>query len=195
MTPVANWPTPQDPMAVARQFIALDKRLLINHDGEWLLYIKNHWKSISTTRVHLPSGEPWKTSILGQQRSRPQVDAELQQTSEVVQALEVIATPKHILGVDVGDAVNGWFGRPEGVEWLHGDPDQAIPCANGLLRIEDRKLLQYTPLHFNRYVLNCDISRMPHPICGTHTYEAVLTTPPAALSKSGEATWSADGWI
>jgi putative DNA primase/helicase len=157
VAPVANWPTPQDPMAVARQFIGLDKRLLINHDGEWLLYIKNHWESIPTTRVQAAI---WRTMedkyYLDSNGAVRKWMPNSNKTSEVVQALQVIATPKHILGVNVSDAVNGWFGRPDDVQWLRGEPDQVIPCANGLLRLQDRKLLTYTPLHFNRYVLNCD---------------------------------------
>ncbi|MBU8819895.1 hypothetical protein KL864_28830 [Mycolicibacterium goodii] len=53
---------------------------------------------------------------------------------------------------EVIDAARGLVRLPEGVGpsgWIDGRKEQVIPCANGLLRVSDRMLLEHTPEHFS----------------------------------------------
>ena len=155
------WPSPGNPTAVARRFIKGDKRLLIRIDGEWLVYRKNYWESVSSDRVgravRLTLEKAEFQAADGSIRGWHPTDAKVR---EVLSALHHIATPKYVLGKHVSNEPEaGWFGKPKSHQWHSGAPDQVIPCSNGLLRIADRKLLPFSPLHFNRYVLNCPYDR------------------------------------
>lgn len=53
---------------------------------------------------------------------------------------------------EVIDAARGLVRLPDGIgaaQWIDGRDEQVIPCANGLLRVRDRTLVEHTPKHFN----------------------------------------------
>lgn len=135
-------------------FFKRSEALLINLNGELLLYDQNRWQTMTVADLDA-SLRLWLENA---QYIDNKGDVRYWMPSnrkivEVISSLRVVATPSYVLGelcdLDVkSDAPEGgWFGKPKG---------ELIPCRNGLLRRVDRKVLKYTPLFFNRYVLPYD---------------------------------------
>lgn len=136
-----QWPNPNEPMKVARHFLAnLERRghPLRWHDYEWIGYTKNHWKTLQDDDIRNNMYRTLENATYADEKGHPRRwKPNIKKVNEIIAALRSVA---QIVTVDEG----GWF---------DGRTDQVIPCKNGLVRVADRKLLKHSPLSFNRYVL------------------------------------------
>lgn len=137
------WPEPGDPRKVARRYV----EMVVNNNvpircwnGLWLAWTGTHYRRITV--------EDFRDELYDLlENAYYQDDAGRQVKWKPV---------GHKLD-KVIDAARGLVKLPPGVHppaWLDGLTDELmIPCANGLLRLRDRALLDHTPDHFNLFTL------------------------------------------
>ncbi|MDO3398672.1 hypothetical protein QWI29_01385 [Mycolicibacterium neoaurum] len=141
---VKAWPAPQEPMKVAREFVARfeHRNPLRFIDGEWLGYNKRgFWASLSDRTIRDQIYKSLEHAVTNVDGAIEDWNPTARKVNDVVDALKTVASNSR---------------RPNEHGWFDGRTDQVIPCANGLLNIKTRKLEPLTPQYFNRYVLTCD---------------------------------------
>lgn len=143
-------PPPADPMAVAREFVAAsytcaDGELALRHwRGGWWSWQTSRWVEIENRAVEGDSYRFTEHAAFWQWSERKQTDE-----------LKPWAPNRHKIG-DLLAAMAAVCFLPETVQqpaWIdHADaPDGVIvACANGLLHVDTRTLLQHNPRFFNQ---------------------------------------------
>jgi putative DNA primase/helicase len=146
-------PPPSAPMAVARELPDLytdfdsDALTLLSWRGGWMRWRSSSWVEIEEAEL------------------RSQVYKRLEDAEYLVMRKEPEAMPWDPNRRKVGDVIDA-FGAithlPEGVDpphWLQPGPvpaHQIVACANGLLDVGTRKLIDHTPTYFNRVAVPFD---------------------------------------
>lgn len=131
------WPSPDAPRDVAVRVVAEAKREgrpWCYWNGMWFVWGGKHYETATPDSLR-----DWLYGLLG--------DAQYQGANG---ALRWKPNPRKLN--EVIDAARGLVRLPEGVGasgWIDGRKEQVIPCANGLLRVTDRMLLEHTPEHFS----------------------------------------------
>lgn len=131
------WPSPDAPRDVAVRVVAEAKRECrpwCYWNGMWFVWGGKHYESATPDSLR-----DWLYGLLG--------DAQYQGANG---ALRWKPNPRKLN--EVIDAARGLVRLPEGIGasgWIDGRKEQVIPCANGLLRVDDRMLLEHTPEHFS----------------------------------------------
>ncbi|HEY9468567.1 MAG TPA: phage/plasmid primase, P4 family [Propionibacteriaceae bacterium] len=148
----AELPTPTNPMGVARVLIQdhqTDGELTLRHwRGAWMQWLATHWNEAEDQAI--------KSWLYGRLERALYWDAkgeELKPWSpnrrKVGDVLDALAAVAH-----TGEA----FDTPSWLASVHGGPHyqssyratEIVACNNGLLHVGTRKLLELTPLFFNR---------------------------------------------
>lgn len=132
------WPPPDAPRDVAERVVAAAKRA----QQPWRWW-NGMWFVWSGTHYQLTPPEALRDGLY-----ELLADAKYCGANNV--ELRWKPNPKKLN--EVIDAARGLVRLPEGFEapaWIDGREEQVIPCANGLLRISDRKLLEHSPEHFS----------------------------------------------
>lgn len=131
------WPSPDAPRDVAARVVAEARRQQqpwCYWNGLWFVWGGTHYEQVT-----LETLRDWLYGLLN--------DAEYPGKKQPVRWKP---NPRRLN--EVIDAARGLVRLPPGVgasEWIDGRKEQVIPCANGLLRVDDRLLLEHTPEHFS----------------------------------------------
>ncbi|MGO9157748.1 DNA primase family protein [Mycobacterium sp.] len=131
------WPAPDAPRDVAMRVVESAKRT-----GRPLCYWNGLWFEWCGTHYERMTHEGFRDELyeLLADATYQGVSAELRWKPNTKKLNDVI------------DAARGLARLPDGIgasEWIDGREEQVIPCANGLLRVSDRVLLEHSPEHFN----------------------------------------------
>jgi putative DNA primase/helicase len=136
-------PPPTQPMAVARVFAdercRKDHHLVVRHwRGQWWEWKRSHWAEVELRKIRAEIYEftEYATFLNAEGESRPWA-------------------PSRTKVANVLEALGGITLLSQGVDqpaWLNGDAPAAtiVACANGLLDVERRTLLDHTPSYFNQ---------------------------------------------
>ncbi|HTX55241.1 MAG TPA: phage/plasmid primase, P4 family [Candidatus Baltobacteraceae bacterium] len=131
------WPPPDAPRDVAKRVVGGAKRAGRPQrywNGLWFVWCGTHYR-----RMAVEDFRDELYELLADATYRGATDE-----------LRWKPNPAKLNGVI--DAARGLVRLPDGIGatgWIDGHKELVIPCANGLLRVEDRTLLDHTPEHFN----------------------------------------------
>jgi len=143
-----DWPAPGDAYAVAQRVIELNEEPLRFWNGAWFSWIGKHYQQVSADDL--------RDDLYPVLADAHYIDG---------QGHRVKWNPNPRKLNDTIDAIRGLVKLPASTRagsWLDelsDDDELVIPCANGLLRVSDRKLLKHTPDYFGLFVLPYDYDK------------------------------------
>jgi putative DNA primase/helicase len=147
-------PGPSDPMGVARVIIQdheIDGELVLRHwRGGWMQWQSTHWAEAEDKAIKAWTYERLEQASYWDEKPRiPELRSWNPNRHKVGDVLEALAAVAH-----TGEGIDtpSWL-----VPVRSGPHDQSnyrateiVACANGLLHVGTRKLLELSPLYFNR---------------------------------------------
>lgn len=142
-----RWPNPKTPQKVAQEVIARterDGRPIANWRGEWFRWDGKCWGPTSDDQIR-------------QMLYRLLEKANYEHVTKDG-TVEAAWNPDKAKITNVIDALRAEALWPDEVEegsWRDGRICQVVPFANGLLRIDDMRLLDHTPNYFNTEYVQC----------------------------------------
>ncbi len=156
------FPSPSDPMAVARQLLdeyVLDNVLTLRQwRGGWMRWRGSHWAEIEPTVVRADIYQRLEHAVyIVVVKGSPEERQWQPNRHKVTDALDALTAITHL---------------PETVDtpsWLDNGPDsrrlgepnsrrvgELVSCANGLLHVRTRNLIEHSPSYFNRVTVPFD---------------------------------------
>lgn len=144
-----RWPSPKAPQKVAQEVMARaerDSRPLAHWRGEWLRWTGRCWG---------PTTEDQIRQVL--YRLLEKANYEHVAAGGVV--LEAAWNPDKAKITNVIDALKAEALWPDAVEegsWRDGRNCRVVPFANGLLRVDELRLVDHTPDYFNTDYVRCE---------------------------------------
>ncbi|MEU6964113.1 DNA primase family protein [Streptomyces chrestomyceticus] len=153
-------PAPTHPMAVARHLAPQWKEnglLTLRHwRGSWMLWQGSHWRELDEQQMRTSLYRQLEDAMywhLPPRQSEPELRDWAPTGAKVSNLLEAIAAVTHLPPAIDPPA---WIDPPGHVlsrqappPALHTDRGPLVACANGLLRVADRTLVDLTPAFFN----------------------------------------------
>jgi P4 family phage/plasmid primase-like protien len=140
-----EWPSDRAPLRVAEQYDRRTRatgRPVAFWGQSWFRWQGQRWQMVSENEFRAEL-----YSLLGKAFYNNAKDERIPWNPDRNKIDKVLDALKSV--VSLGDSV-----RPQ--TWLDGTTDNVISCANGLLRVSDRKLLAHTPNFFNTLALGFD---------------------------------------
>ena len=143
-----RWPSPKTPQKVAQEVIARaerDRRPLANWRGEWFRWDGRCWG---------PTSEDQIRRMLYRLLETANFEAVVSNVPK-----EVPWNPDKTKLTNVIDALKAealWPDEVEDGSWRDGRACRVVPFANGLLRIDDLRLIDHSPDYFNTEYVRCD---------------------------------------
>lgn len=143
-----RWPSPRTPQKVAHEVIARaerDGRPVAHWRGEWLRWEGRCWGPTTDDEIRQMLYRLLRSANYEHVTKDASVEApwnpDKAKVNNVIDALKAEALwPAHI----------------EDGAWRDGRQCRVVPFANGLLRIEDLRLLEHAPDYFNTDYVRCD---------------------------------------
>jgi putative DNA primase/helicase len=147
-----NWPSPSNPMAVARKLLEdyqheTGAAELLSWRGGWMEWCHSHWAEIEEHELR---------SAIYKRLEKANYKTKDKDDNEKI----VPWAPNKYKVTNVTDAIRGITFLAESVDppsWLT-DPTagEIVACQNGLLHVGTRELLKLTPTYFNRVAVPFD---------------------------------------
>jgi putative DNA primase/helicase len=145
------WPSPQDPMAVARRYMQEYTKdgmpLLRRWRGAWMRWETTHWAEAddATVRAELYKALEHATWIGLDNHGEPDESGWQPNRNKIANVIEALGAITHL-----PDKLNtpAWLDR-DGPRPAHWGNSGMVACTNGLLDVTTRKLLPHTPAYFN----------------------------------------------